>query len=159
VVGWILAALVLGPPPAYGCLWAVVAGPWVVHDFVGSGSASGDAALARAEQILPGGPWRQVATNARAAWTASDFHGDESQYVTFVIPASGVSAFEASLRAAWESLPHYRGPEQVKEVPFGSNAPAWAAEPLPDAVYYRRGNDTVGVSRKTGKVLVSRIQT
>ena len=159
VIGWSLAAIVLGPPLAYGCLWAVVVGPWIVHDFIDSGSTTGDAALDRAQQVLPGGTWKAVATDARAAWTASDFHGDASQYATFVIPVAEVPAFEAAVRSGWERDPHYRGPDQVKDMPVGSNAPDWMLAPLPEGVYYQCGNDAVGVSRTTGRVLVSRIET
>src|SRR5918993_882406 len=78
---WVLGLLLGVPLLLYGCLYVVAVGPWVVSDVANSGSTTGPAAIERAGKILGnvgGGRWRTIASNARAEWTAPDFHGDNS---------------------------------------------------------------------------------
>ena len=154
----VILLLVSLPALIYGCLFAAVMAPYLVNDVVNSGSATGSKALERAADVLgdvDGGRWKDKATNARAEWTAPDFHGDETAYFGFDLPLSYVPAFEAAIEAAWSDHKLYAGPDKIKEMPRADD-PKWMYEPLPDAVYYERGVDTVGISRTTGRVLVRR---
>src|SRR5690349_5637490 len=88
---WSLGLVAGLPLLFYGCLYAVVLGPWLVNAVVNSGSATGPAAIERAAKILGnvgGGRWRSAASNARATWTAPDFHGDNSEYFAFDLPVA-----------------------------------------------------------------------
>jgi hypothetical protein len=154
---WGLGLVLALPVLFYGCLYAVVLGPWLVNDVVNSGSATGASAIERAAKRLGnvgGGRWRATASNARAKWTAPDSHGDNSEYFAFDLPPQEVAAFEDAMRAEWSKHPHFRGPDQVKTMPGANDDPDWIHERLEDGVYYQRGIETIGISRKTGRVLL-----
>lgn len=156
---WSLGLLVGLPVLFYGCLYAVALGPWLVNDVVNSGSATGASAIERAGKILGnvgGGSWRTTASNARAKWTAPDFHGDNSEYFAFNLPPQEIAAFEEAIRAEWSKDSNFRGPNEVKAMPSANNDPDWIHERLEDGVYYQRGIETIGISRKTGRVLLRR---
>lgn len=152
--------LALGLPLLlFGCLVAVVLGPWLGNDVVNSGSATGEGAIQRAEKILGnvgGGRWRSAASNARAKWTAPDSHGDNSEYFAFDLPVHEIAGFEEAIRAEWSKANHFRGPDQVKSMSGGDNAPRWIHEPLEGGVFYQQGTKTIGISRETGRVVLSR---
>lgn len=46
----------------------------------------------------------------------------------------------------------YAGPDKATPRNPSPGGPVWMREPLQDAVFHQRGVDTIGISRKTGRV-------
>ncbi|MDB5296810.1 MAG: hypothetical protein JWO31_2793 [Phycisphaerales bacterium] len=150
--------------PCFGLLAPL--GMMVWNELWNSGSANGPAAVERAAGFIGpinGGQWKGVATDAQATWTAPDFHGDNTEYVGFTLPLTALTAFEQGLAAAnWAPVPATdnrakSSPERMPSV--GSGEPAWYGQTLEDAVFYHRGLETIGVSRKTARVLFLRFES
>jgi hypothetical protein len=157
---WVLGLLIALPLLCYGFLYALF-GWWIAKDSENIGTATGQSAIQQVDEVLGnigGGKWRSTASNARAKWTAPDFHGDSSEYYTFDLPIREVAAFEKAIQAEWSKDPNFLGPDQIKSMPSTSEDPEWIHEHLKDGVYYQRGIETIGISRKTGRVVLCRLE-
>lgn len=133
-----------------GCGMALFFTVFKVDDFLNSGSATGQAAMDRCAPFLHGVSGWRSATNERAEWTASDFHGDNSEHFAFTIPLEDVAAVEASMRQIWDS----NSGVQRDEMPTSNDVPTWWSKSLPDGIYFEEGFDSIGISRTTGLVQV-----
>lgn len=155
----VLALLIVcvgGPLLLFGGLRSVFFLAETLNTWQNSGTATGNAALARAGKYL--GPAASAflgrATNARGEWLPPDFHGDDSQYYAFDLPVADVPAFERAIVADWSGGPNYRGPGEIASMPLANNDPSWMQAPMPNGAFYERGFESIGVSRSTGHILV-----
>jgi hypothetical protein len=130
----------------------------ITHDFVNSGSSTGDEAFRRAEREIriDFGDAHRFATNARAYWTADDFHGDNTEYFAFNLPVEQLPAFEGRIRTAWSADPTFEGPGKVAEVVPSGDGPEWYRESVKGSVFYRVNTGSIGINRATGRVIIYR---
>jgi hypothetical protein len=137
--------------------WALLIGGEAANQFVNSGSATGDAAVVEVSKSVGNdllAPVRGKITNARAEWTAPDFHGDRSAYLSFDVPTPQIPILEAHMIAQLSARRNGAPPDRPARMPTSNDTPGWFKQALPNPVFYECGFVSIGMSRQTGLVLI-----
>jgi len=75
----------------------------------------------------------------------------------FDIPVGEVAALDARIHQLWPEVSDQIDGARIVRMPTDINAPDWYQLPLEDPVFYQNHFDTIGISRRTGHVIIRRL--